>query len=392
MASPDDIDRGYLYPFETGIMPETPVVDIPADDKNWLEDALPMNVYNSKSYRLRRMVDYIFRKLVKKLSVSNKHRAKLALKTILINLWLAYNLNMPVRYFRNKNRYTRNARYGRLFFKYDRIIPVIDTLKALGYIQQKGGIFNSDKGFGRQTRMWCSPELLRIFQYFSLIGKDFYQAYRPEELIVLRDNNEYKSEMAYRETPLTRGQRENLERYNDFVEQHEIAVHLDDTTEVDKRFLLRYLYSNVLNNKIFLKEVILQDNPDNTNPDKPVVQSYTNIHNVILNGSPINNKIIDIINSYTTMTNTIRSKALLDIGLRDSDDASKKLLHYLYDLRSFIKNSEDVEKALSEKLCLGEIGIDKLVFSLVYEYLHRVYNRRSFKLGGRAYGVVCHAL
>jgi hypothetical protein len=37
---------------------------------------------------------------------------------------------------------------------------------------------------------------------------------------------------------------------------------------------------------------------------------------------------------------------------------------------------------------LSEIGIKRLTFRLGYEYLHRVYNRKSFNLGGRAYGAL----
>ena len=78
-------------------------------------------------------------------------RSKEALKTVLLNLELARRLNVPVRYARNKNWYSHDARYGKLHFKYDRLIPIIDGLEALGYVQQKTGIFNQDKGFGRQT-------------------------------------------------------------------------------------------------------------------------------------------------------------------------------------------------------------------------------------------------
>ena len=96
-------------------------------------------------------------------------RSKEALKTVLLNLELARRLNVPVRYARNKNWYSHDARYGKLHFKYGRLIPIIDGLEVLGYVQQKTGIFNQDKGFGRQSRMWGTDRLWRLFDKHELL-------------------------------------------------------------------------------------------------------------------------------------------------------------------------------------------------------------------------------
>ena len=78
------------------------------------------------------------------IKVSSKSRLKEALKTILINLFIAKQLGKPVRYSRDRSWYTRDSKYGMLFFKYDRIIPIIDAMEDLGFIEQKEGFFIRD--------------------------------------------------------------------------------------------------------------------------------------------------------------------------------------------------------------------------------------------------------
>jgi len=381
-----------------------PSTTISGSGKYWLEDALVLEPANSNSPHLRDMVNHIFSELVKEIPVSKPDRTKQALKTILINLWGAYNQDMPKRYSRRKNSYTRDKRYGMNFFKYHLNIPVIDTLEKLGYIDQKEGRFFSDKKFGRQTRMWCTPKLIGLYIHFGLITQDFYEFPEPQELIILRKDDKYKTPIKYRETPLTKEQRENLERYNNFVKHHEIAICLDDKNIVDNEFLIKYLYNNIVNNKIKLKEVILKKYQIITKPNKPIVLSYPNTYNVITRGTPYhqflstNSIQLPIPISHTqstqlttissTMTDTFCYEPLMDVDLQDFDNADGRFLNYLFELRSSLRNMHDASMVLSEKFCLGDIGIEKLVFILVYEYLHRVYNRNTFELGGRAYGAL----
>ena len=48
-----------------------------------------------------------------------------ALKTIIANLWIGKQTDTPINYSRNKNKWVRNSRYGKLFFTYKRFIPVL---------------------------------------------------------------------------------------------------------------------------------------------------------------------------------------------------------------------------------------------------------------------------
>ena len=114
-------------------------------EANWLENAINLDVYGSVSPQLKALADKIFDEVSKKIKVIKKSRIKDALKTIIANLWQGKQMDAPIRYSRNKNKWVRNSRYGKLFFTYHRFIPVIDALEDLGYIHQKKGIYNSDK-------------------------------------------------------------------------------------------------------------------------------------------------------------------------------------------------------------------------------------------------------
>ena len=67
------------------------------------------------------------------------------------------------------------------------------------------------------------------------------------------------------------------------------------------------------------------------------------------------------------------------------------MMDYLSDLARHVASIPDTDLAnafLSERFPLREIGVEYLELRLAHEHLHRVFNRKSFKLGGRAYGAV----
>jgi hypothetical protein len=97
------------------------------------------------------------------------------------------------------------------------------------------------------------------------------------------------------------------------------------------------------------------------------------------------------------MTQMILPDVLIFLGFKQMDLSVEMLTDYLADLSLSIaamtdpvsnKKSKAANAILEESFPLSEIGIERLTFRLGYEYLHRVYNRKSFALGGRAYGAL----
>jgi hypothetical protein len=91
------------------------------------------------------------------------------------------------------------------------------------------------------------------------------------------------------------------------------------------------------------------------------------------------------------MTQRFLPDYMIYFGFRDVDKSLDMLTNYLTDLSISISMDpvkERRKERLKEKYPLGDIGIDRLILRLVYEYIHRVFNRKSFKLGGRGYGAI----
>jgi len=97
------------------------------------------------------------------------------------------------------------------------------------------------------------------------------------------------------------------------------------------------------------------------------------------------------------MTQMILPDILIFLGFKQTDLSVEMLTDYLADLALSIaaitepgsnKKSKVANAILEQRFPLSEIGIECLTFRLSYEYLHRVYNRKSFELGGRAYGAL----
>jgi len=362
------------------------------NEKDWLKDAVPMDAALSSSRRLRSLVDALFEEITPLIKVSSKSRQKEALKTTLINLIRADQLDKPVRYSRDKNRYTKDRRYGKLHFKYDRLIPIINELENLGYIEQSSFYFDHEKKEGLQTRMWGTNKLWTLCQEHRLIQSlpIIPELPEDEEIIILR--NEDKQDIGYRETPQTRQMREDLERYNDLVDKHEITVRLEGSTVMTNRYMVENLYGNIRSGKIWIKSVKFNNNHDKYNFTIPILSFKK--HKKLFNINPFNiiNKLLDRIQtikqSSSSITNTKQSITLLRVLLRrfwsDAHLFQKDLEKRSYEIsRIPWKTRQDV---LAEEFRLRAIGIDELVFVLDHEHLRRIFNRKSWKCGGRAYG------
>jgi len=365
--------------------------DVGDQNHDWLNDAVRLEVYQSSSPRLRRLVNRLFDEITPLITVSSKPRQKEALKTVLVNLYHARQLDKPVRYSRDKNHYTVDRRYGRLFFKYDRLIPIIDALEQLGFIEQRTGFFIQDDNEGKQTRMWGTGRLWTLFREYRLFQTGFFKpARRLDDIIVLHD--EAKEAVGYRETPQTRKMRDDLERYNRFVARHQISLRLNGETIVDDKFLVEDLYQSIEHGSVWVRSVQLDHN-NNRWPVKPTPIPDFVYHLKQFSQNPkyiINNILEKYQQQPSTITHTKRRIALLRTQLRrfwsDEHRFEKYLQKRLAEIRSI--TWEERQEPLAEPYALRDIGVEALEIVLDREDMYRVFNRRSWKLGGRAYGAL----
>lgn len=373
-------------------------INILQDENNWLEDAVSFNVYNANSKRLRGLVNRIFTEVEGVIHTPNRQRYREVLKRVLINLWHGHFRGKPVRYSRDRGYYSRNSMYGKQFIKYDRLIAVIDALEFLGYIEHRNGVWNKEREIGRTARMWATFKLWRQFRTYGLKKQDFYTVARPVNVIVVRDGGQHNKEVKFPITPAIRRLNDDLESYNDFLEQHIITLNLDAKVKVDTKFLTQLLYKGILNRTVELETVKLATR---INPytftvgviNRPVVQLFRSSNpytSVSTSQYSVPYHLLTHI-QQTTMTQRFLPDGLVSLGFRGIDRSGDMLTNYLADLAlsiSMDRNKDRRKARLAETFTLKEIGIDQLVLRMVYEYLHRVFNRGSFKLGGRGYGAI----
>jgi len=367
----------------------------------WLYYALDFDIYNSKSPHLRKLVNRIYEEIkpYKNLRTSPS-RKKQALKTVLINLWKANDLGLPVRYSRDKNDYRRGNRYNDLFFKYDTLIPVIDALGVYGYINQRNGRSRyEDKTMGFHTRMWATPLLVSLFQEYHLTNNKFY--HKPESVDVIRLNREIKRKnrkkplkipVNFRETKLTLQMRNDLIRYNEYVKKHHITVNMGGNSTVTYDLFINYLIPIISDNRAII--TIINDNPEyNKSIYNKISYTIYNLHTQ----NPLHNitKCSNNPSPLTTITKEFSYNDTIDKGLynnlcQQSVEAFCALMKGC--LRTMMKSmtSDEISRLLNTEFQLKDIAIENLQIRLNSVTLHRVFNRgvKSMKYGGRAYGAV----
>lgn len=353
---------------------------------NWLEDALEIDIYlGSIMPQSKAAVEILFRAVSTKLTnIRNKPRHKEALKLVILNLYVGWCLGKPIRYSRNKSNYRHHKRYALLHFKFDRILPLIDALTELGYVQQTIGNYDNKREFGRQSRMWATPKLIMLFQSNDFDHPDVIQKMHPVETIQLKDDS--KRLIDYREEPFITEMRNNLTEYNDFISQQKINVEIPLDGEISLNRLTKIL------------------NQEKTG----IIEIKQVIQNTYLN----NNKYIEVSSdkydteNIYTMTNPIRSSYNTASEHHECDyhnipecyreeyryNHVNKCLYlpdyYGRDNTIFLYNiqrSSDRDE-LKVKAPLSKYGIQSFSFTVKYNALHRVFNRGSFSLGGRFWG------
>jgi len=320
--------------------------------ENWFENALQLDVHAGSTYpQVKDLTDDLFKDILKRISINNKIRSKQTLKTILLNLWVAYHDDKPVNYSRSPNSYGHSRRYGKLHFKYNRVIPIIDTLEEMGLLQQVKGFYDKDKSLGRKTRMYASYDLIKIF------NKDIPGSFKVVERLPRREiiemRNEDKHLVDYKDNKHTVMMRRNLHRYNQFINNQTINFGIPSNLPLKLKFLNNLKY-NLLKGKIGINDIAIDRDLLNHNIKSISINPLSKYNNTNYNN--INNN--RIYSSITTMTNKLL------VLSKDNNDL-------LYE---------------KKKLRLCDFDISFLDCKLKYELLHRVFNLQSFDCGGRFYG------
>ena len=379
--------------------------------------------------------------LIKK--ISNRSRSREALKKVILNLIHSEQTKGCIRISRSKNDYGHHRMYGKIWLKYDRLIPIVDGLIELGYVEHLKGYWDKEKKTGRQTKIWASAKLRsRFFMIPATNNPKSIERTEPEQVIQLKDSS--KKLVSYTHTKPIVKTRKRLEQYNNFIREQYITVNLPEEVATDNEFWCNNLLNGLLNGSYTLAGVKLnqelnhtdtygesysiihldQDSSSNSrsvlvpcavhNTSSSIITSSSSTPNTISTSSSTTNTsthtptssisttnthnstststllshIKNLIHLYSTHTN--QPKPLTDKALMVSES---KLIEYFLNWLLFLnhelkigKSDEQIKWAYRIRGGLGKQGISELIFRLKYESCHRVFNKSSFKNGGRFYG------
>ncbi len=402
----------------------------------WLEHALPFDIWIGSDRRtVKEARDYIFKEIGEdkkyiRSNVKSKYRDRECLLIILINLWIGFFVGRPIRISMDANLYSRNQRYGKLWFKYQRMRRLLKKLERHGYIERAPGFRNIK--YGRQTRIWATVKLIRIFvdEYkFRPIGD--IHCTQTENLIQLRDEEKKKNsknktvkvskDVEFDPTEATELMQANLQQLNNFASAKKITVRLNESDKVNLTDLTVNILSDLIKGKIELIDTELIDNSSSNidnidmNSTHPSTGTGTHSHNINQSASydTDNSTAMEYMNIevlsykkysypialYKSFINTdlnrtsllyIITHSLKNPQYQGLQPESVLFLHLLWmkKLLSLMNARAKKEEFIKQDRLLIDFGIKKLVFEIKVKDMHRVFNRGSkdFDKGGRFYG------
>ena len=373
---------------------------------NKWEDAIEIDPHLVSEYpECKQITDFIFDEISKKYTIKNKKRTKQVLQQVIINLLVSHQSGQPIKYSRDKNKYVAHKRYGKLYFKYERLIQVIDWLIELGYVKHKVGFFDHVKKLGRKSRMFASNKLLYLFGE-RYISNDYSVMKKtpPIEVIELKDDK--KNRIGYKETRSVADMKRFLKRYNTFINAQDIRVCAPQETEINLRALNK-IRRDITKDAIEITEFRL------LNKNNISIEIDDGLYEILEKNYRCTQCIIE--------TNDIISSELVGFNKDDYNDEidlyplylgiDYEIGKYLYHIskhkcinicnKYFIKYISTIthtllrgkpkkerKDKLLQKFSLADFELDGLNFKLNYEYLHRVFNQSSFKSGGRFFGAI----
>ena len=144
---------------------------------------------------------------------------------MVLDLYIAYLADplMFVSYSRDRNKFSKTERLGRLFLGYGPLKRVIDGLETLGFIENHIGFYDKNRKFGFQSRMRATRALIDLIETGGVTP--FMVSYDIGEVVLLRDAD--GKDLSFPETEETRAIADQVRSYNQFLSEHRISLALD---------------------------------------------------------------------------------------------------------------------------------------------------------------------
>ena len=348
---------------------------------DWLRNAVDLDIYvGCEVPNFEDLREYLYYEIPIDRSTYHAGRKKEFLKTALINLWVAFQNGIPLMYSRDKNRYTKANRYGKLFFTHRNVTEIYDALESMGFVHQKIGFYDKGKFM---TRVYPSGKLIELFLYtFTGLPGEVEKTLR-DEVIVLKTEKTVKRKtkkgrikiqktkpvLDYQDDERSIIMRMRVEEYNEFIRKQDIRFEVPGELPIKFSSWL-YIMTGLIKGTIRLISYEVNDE-----------EKAIKMHGLI---SKIN-EISDVHDAYGESD---------ILKVRYPVTGTKEYEIKVYD---FVFNHLlSMHKKLSRKynkngrrkipFVLSDFGISKMVIEAKYEDLYRVFNKGVFDMGGRFYG------
>lgn len=368
-----------------------------------LEHALEIDAFLVSDYPgLVKLGNYLFLKLFaddekRTRSPRELSKSKETLKLILINLHAAYQGSVAVRYSRRPAYYTRRNRYGKIYFKFDRVIPIIDRLLELSYLNTKKAVYDSDKDdFRRQPRIWASDNLLDLFERYGMVAAEVRkEPPSVDELIILKNAAKEPIDIDLKEQRVSikkfNQMLGRLKRYNEFIPAHKFEVKLSGEVPVNEHFLKIFLMSHMSKGMVRITGLQTDFDVKFRFKDCELPGFEINKSKFIL--APPKDKIpilppdikLSSLNEYYRLfvVNRFLKEPISKVkGIPDGPPTfTGRFLEFFRDKRIDTSIADNVDLGMP----LSNWGIQQLDFECRYQYLHRVFNEFLDSSGGRFY-------
>ena len=188
---------------------------------------------------LDRLSEDLYNRIMALESGGKPHKAKYALKILLLNLHRSRLLMRAVYYSRSPNRYSKKGIFSALPF--NSILWAINGLNRLGLITHKKGFHGRTSGAkSHMSRFMASPKMIRYLNHerFPVILAE------PEDLKPLDPVEYKKNKKRYPASIFTkygRAAAKPVDEYNKYISRHELTATMNGDTEFTIPSLQRFL-------------------------------------------------------------------------------------------------------------------------------------------------------
>ena len=187
----------------------------------------PLDVHRISEYpEVQRMINSLFEEMKSAGLIGKSPRKKILkhLKVVVLDLYIAY-LGDPTTYLgysRDRNKYSKESRLGRLFLSYRPMMRVIDGLESLAYLESHKGFFDQARQTGFQSRMRATSKLIDLITNQNVVPS--MVSYEWGQPLILRDSED--NDLLFPETDETRAISDQVISYNEFLSKHRIGLSL----------------------------------------------------------------------------------------------------------------------------------------------------------------------